>query len=121
MNSDPFNELNVEVLFNDKLVVAAGMQTRWARRRKIDLADLARERWILTAPGTWNYQIVEEAFRAWPRHAEREHEDLVCSSSHQFRSSPEVRWPLEGLAKFSPGKFRIRDGNHEAHLNGAHD
>jgi DNA-binding transcriptional LysR family regulator len=64
MNSDPFNELNVEVLFNDHLVVAAGIQTRWARRRTIDLTELASARWILSAPNTWNYQIVEEAFRA---------------------------------------------------------
>ena len=64
IRSDPFNELNVEVLFNDHLVVAAGMQTRWARRRKIDLAELANERWILSAPNTWNYQIVAEAFHA---------------------------------------------------------
>jgi DNA-binding transcriptional LysR family regulator len=64
MKSDPFNDLNVEILFNDELVVAAGMQTRWARRRKIDVAELADERWILTAPNTWNYKVVEEAFRA---------------------------------------------------------
>jgi DNA-binding transcriptional LysR family regulator len=37
---DALNELNVEILFNDELVVVAGMQSRWARRRKIDLAEL---------------------------------------------------------------------------------
>jgi DNA-binding transcriptional LysR family regulator len=63
LSRDPFNELNVEVLFNDELVVAAGMQTRWGRRRKIDLAELANERWILSAPDSWNYQIVAEAYR----------------------------------------------------------
>jgi hypothetical protein len=29
--------------------------------------------------------------------------------------------PLDGLAKFSSGEFRIRDGEHEAHLNEARD
>jgi DNA-binding transcriptional LysR family regulator len=61
---EPVNDLNIEILFDDELVVAAGMQTRWARRRKIDLAELADERWILTAPGTWNYSVLAEAFRA---------------------------------------------------------
>jgi DNA-binding transcriptional LysR family regulator len=61
---EPVDDLNIEILFDDKLVVAAGMQTRWARRRKIDLAELAGERWILTAPGTWNYSVLAEAFRA---------------------------------------------------------
>jgi DNA-binding transcriptional LysR family regulator len=59
-----FDDLNVEVLFDDELIVAAGMQSRWARRRKIDLADLLDEPWILTGPPTWNYRIVSEAFRA---------------------------------------------------------
>jgi DNA-binding transcriptional LysR family regulator len=61
---EPVNDLNIEILFKDELVVAAGMQTQWARRRKIDLAELADQRWILTAPGTWNYRVLAEAFRA---------------------------------------------------------
>ena len=61
--SDPFNDLNVEVLFDDRLVVAAGARSRWAHRRKIDIADLADEPWILTGPNTWNYKVVTEAFR----------------------------------------------------------
>lgn len=59
-----FDDLNVEVLFDDELVVAAGVQSRWARRRKIDLADLLGEPWVLTGPPTWNHRIVSEAFRA---------------------------------------------------------
>jgi DNA-binding transcriptional LysR family regulator len=58
------DDLNVEVLFNDQLVVAAGMQNRWARRRKIDLAELVDEPWILTPPDTWNSMILAEAFEA---------------------------------------------------------
>jgi DNA-binding transcriptional LysR family regulator len=45
------------------LVVAAGTQTKWASRRKIDLAELVNERWILSAPTTWNYLVLAEAFR----------------------------------------------------------
>jgi len=58
------DRLKVEVLFDDELVVAAGMQSRWARRRKIDLAELVNERWILSAPGTWYHMGAAEAFRA---------------------------------------------------------
>jgi DNA-binding transcriptional LysR family regulator len=61
--SDPFDDLNVEVLLNDRLVVAAGAQSRWAHRRKVDIADLADEPWILSGPNTWNYRVVAEAFR----------------------------------------------------------
>lgn len=58
------DDLNVETLFNDEIVVAAGASSRWAKRRKIDIAELAEEPWILTAPGTWNYNVVVDAFRA---------------------------------------------------------
>jgi DNA-binding transcriptional LysR family regulator len=62
---DPFfDDLNVETLFDDELVVAVGIQSQWARRRKIDLAELVDEPWILAVPGSWNYRIVSEAFRA---------------------------------------------------------
>lgn len=57
-------ELEVEVLFEDRLVLAAGARTQWARRRKIDIAELIDEPWILPAPGTWNYDRVAEAFAA---------------------------------------------------------
>ena len=55
-------ELNVEILFDDRLVLAAGVRSPWARRRKIDIAELINEPWILPAPGTWNYERVAEAF-----------------------------------------------------------
>jgi DNA-binding transcriptional LysR family regulator len=58
------DQMNVEVLFEDHLVVAAGMHSRWARRRKIDLAELLDEPWALGPPGTWNHLGTAEAFRA---------------------------------------------------------
>jgi DNA-binding transcriptional LysR family regulator len=58
------DQLKVEALFDDELVVAVGTQSKWARRRKIDLAELINERWILSAPGTWNHMVATDAFRA---------------------------------------------------------
>jgi len=60
----PAGEVKVEPLFDDHLVAVAGPQTRWAGRRKIDLAELVGERWILGPPGTANYAGITEAFRA---------------------------------------------------------
>lgn len=60
----PADDLNIEFLFDDPLVVAAGMQTRWARRRRIDLAELVDEPWIMQAPHTWAYERLAEAFHA---------------------------------------------------------
>jgi DNA-binding transcriptional LysR family regulator len=57
-------DLNAESLFDDPLVVAAGTQSRLARRRKIDLAELMDEPWILPAPHTRNYMGLKQAFQA---------------------------------------------------------
>jgi DNA-binding transcriptional LysR family regulator len=58
------DDLNVEVLFDDPLVVVAGLQNPWARRRRVDLADLIDEPWILSPPGTLVHARVAEAFKA---------------------------------------------------------
>jgi DNA-binding transcriptional LysR family regulator len=64
------NDLNIEILFDDQLVIAAGAKSKWAlRRRKIDLAVLIEEPWIMQAPHSWNYRNLVEACHArrpWP-------------------------------------------------------
>jgi DNA-binding transcriptional LysR family regulator len=63
--SDPMTEdLNVRVLFDDGFVLAAGIHSPWARRSKIELAELIDEAWILSPPGYWHHKVVEEVFRA---------------------------------------------------------
>src|SRR5215510_2701620 len=62
---EPFSEdWNSEILFEDELIIAAGKDNPWARRSKIDLADLLNERWILTATDDWSHTVVADAFRA---------------------------------------------------------
>jgi DNA-binding transcriptional LysR family regulator len=56
-------DLNVATLFDDELVIAVARQSPWARRRKIDLAELRDERWILTSGDVWNYRVIAKAFR----------------------------------------------------------
>src|SRR5436305_1628566 len=57
------DDFNVEELFDDETVVIAGAASRWARSRKVDLADLVDEKWILPPPETTNSIVVMEAFR----------------------------------------------------------
>ena len=63
LQNDPLGELNIEILFDDELVVAVGAHHSLALRRKIKISELAEAQWILTAPGTWNYEIVAALFR----------------------------------------------------------
>src|SRR5262249_49950174 len=38
-------------------------QSKWARHRKIDLAELIDEPWVLAGPSSWNRMESEEIFR----------------------------------------------------------
>jgi DNA-binding transcriptional LysR family regulator len=58
------DDLDIDILFEDALVLAAGRSSRWARRRKIDLAELIKERWILPGRDSGNYRILSKAFAA---------------------------------------------------------
>jgi len=58
------DDLNVEVLFDDPLVVVASRHSRWARRRKVELAELVDEPWVLPLPNSGSYANVAEAFKA---------------------------------------------------------
>ena len=61
---DPEEDIDAEVLFEEPLVVVAGKENPWVRRRKIDLADLVNEPWTWSPPGGVIYTLVVEAFRA---------------------------------------------------------
>lgn len=58
------DDVSVEIVFEDRLFVVGGMQSRWAQRRKIDLAELAGEPWALPPPGSWTVSLLAEAFGA---------------------------------------------------------
>jgi DNA-binding transcriptional LysR family regulator len=55
-------ELNAEVLFNDRYSVVVGGKSKWARR-KVGLADLVDEPWIMTPLDALGDSFVAGAFR----------------------------------------------------------
>ncbi len=57
-------DFNVEALFGDETVVVVGANSRWARRRKVGLAELVNEPWVLPPANSLNSTVVKEAFRA---------------------------------------------------------
>ena len=64
--STPFvaEDLHADILYQEKLSVVAGSQNRWARRRKIELAELVDEPWILSPQNELPGSLITEAFRA---------------------------------------------------------
>ncbi len=55
-------ELKAEVLFDDPFSIVVGISSKWARRRKIRLAELADEPWVSTPVDVLAGQFVAEAF-----------------------------------------------------------
>jgi DNA-binding transcriptional LysR family regulator len=56
--------LGFELLFDDSYVVAVGAQSPWSRRRRIALAELVSESWVLPPPESGVGSVAMEAFRA---------------------------------------------------------
>jgi DNA-binding transcriptional LysR family regulator len=56
-------DLVAEPLFNEPNVVAAGSESRWAKRRNLTLADLMGEPWVLAQPGSLARSLQDEVFR----------------------------------------------------------
>jgi DNA-binding transcriptional LysR family regulator len=62
----PFSDgqFNFEILYHDSYVVVAGGRSPWARRRKVELADLVNESWVLPPPDSVSGALIVDAFRA---------------------------------------------------------
>jgi DNA-binding transcriptional LysR family regulator len=61
----PFGEedFSAETLFDEQMVVAAGLRSPWTRRRRIELRELVNEPWVLAPPESLPGQLYEETFR----------------------------------------------------------
>jgi len=58
------DDLDVEIVYDDQIVVVAGRRSKWARARRIKLADLAAERWVLPPADTVAGVFAADWFRA---------------------------------------------------------
>jgi DNA-binding transcriptional LysR family regulator len=58
------DEIEAEVVFQDDYFVVVGSRSPWARRRKVALADLLDEPWILVPPNNVFAPFMERAFSA---------------------------------------------------------
>ena len=86
------NDLNVEVLFDDPWVIVACTNSRWARRRKVDLAELIDEPWIMPPPDTLALHACSGGFqsaRSWQCPTA-----TLVTYSMDLRVKLSARWPV---------------------------
>jgi DNA-binding transcriptional LysR family regulator len=60
----PGEDANVEILFDDRFVVMADAESKWGRRRKVTLAGLLDELWVLPPAESIPGRSIAQAFRA---------------------------------------------------------
>jgi DNA-binding transcriptional LysR family regulator len=63
VQGDLNRDLNTEVLFDDPFFLVASRASKWARRRHIDLGDLADAPLIIPPGEAWGGALVADAFR----------------------------------------------------------
>jgi DNA-binding transcriptional LysR family regulator len=84
-------DLHAEILFEEPLFVVCGMQSDWAGRRKIAMADLMDEPWVLPQAGTEVSDLIADAFHA--SGLDTPDTAVVCSSI-------EMIWSLLATGQF---------------------
>jgi DNA-binding transcriptional LysR family regulator len=57
-------DLETDDLFNDRQIIVAGMESKWAGRRKIALQDLIGEPWVLPPPESGIGSAILKSFQA---------------------------------------------------------
>jgi DNA-binding transcriptional LysR family regulator len=85
------DQLEFEMLYDDAFVVVAGAKNPLVRRRKIELADLVKESWVLPRPATALGSVFAEAFGA---------SGLDCPSTTVFTNHAELRTNLVMTGRF---------------------
>ena len=63
MGPIPDDDIGAEVLFTEKAFVVAGRNSRWAKRRKIDLAELVSAPWCAPTQGSFVRALLADAFK----------------------------------------------------------
>jgi DNA-binding transcriptional LysR family regulator len=56
--------VDVAIVFNDQFVVMSGSESKWTRRRKLTLADVIEEPWVLPPPDSVPGRHISQVFRA---------------------------------------------------------
>src|SRR5690242_12129376 len=103
-------DFNVDILFYDQLVIAAGVHNPWSRRRKIDLAELVDEPWILAEINSWNYRTLADAFTALGRQPPKA--GLMAFSvtlgSYLLANGPHIRALPRSALQLSPYRESLK-------------
>ena len=103
-------DLVSEPLFDEPFVAVAGKDSEWARRRRIELAELAEEAWVLPPPDSVPGVLIAEIFR---EHGLRQPRAGILTLSVQLTSTMIATGRFVGMlpgsvARFSAGRVGLK-------------
>jgi hypothetical protein len=92
--------LPTETLVADRLLIAAGVRSSWARRRKIAFAELLNELWVLPPARTSMSSRVQQAFQSEGLDMPRSGIVSLSINDHEVGSRPPplLTWVILRLA-----------------------
>jgi DNA-binding transcriptional LysR family regulator len=85
------DQFDFESLYKQRFVVVAGIKSPWAKRRRIELAELVNELWTLPPPDRALGPLYQKVFRA---------SGLDYPNASVVTASPEIRLSLLGTGRF---------------------
>lgn len=103
------DDLNVEAVFDDPHCVAVGAKSPWASRRKVALADLVDEPWIVP-PSPIVHDILETAFAAQGLRmpAARVTTSFVLMRNHLLATGRYVTVLPESVLRYNAKQWALR-------------
>ena len=103
----PFVEEDLvsEPLFDEPFSAVAGIDSRWARRRQIELAELAEEAWVLPPPDSVPGVLIAEIFR---EHGLKQPRAGILTLSVQLTTTMIATGKFVGLLPGSVARFSVK-------------
>ena len=99
------DDLVSEPLFDEPFAVVAGINSQWARRRRVELGELAEEAWVLPPPDSVPGVLIARIFR---EHGFKQPRAGVLTLSVQLTTTLIATGNFVGLLPSSVGRFSAK-------------
>ncbi len=107
----PDSDLDGALLLDERIHIVAGSQSPWARRRRIELAELMGEAWALPPPDSLPGRLVADAFRAHGLNVPTA--SVYTASIHLLANALPATGRFlavvpSSILRFNPGRLRLK-------------